>query len=136
MGYTYRQSTEYNPIEWARDKHTKCLTKDILQGKPCKTFSSPYCLMSITDPMYSKVNGDYSDWQPTWGSGNRKTALSAFKNGYEAMIDDGYCGLIKVIVKEEDQGLDRPEWGIWSLKNVLLDNEAILPIKFPTNKEL
>ena len=140
MSYTYRQTTEYNPIEWARNEHTKCSTKDILQGKPCKTFSRPYCLMSISDPMYSKItegkmNGDYSDWQQTWGSGDRKSALLDFKNGYEAMIDDGYCGLVKVIVKEEDQGLDRPEWIIWALKNVISD-EAILPTKFPTNKEL
>tara|TARA_R110000824_G_scaffold69201_1_gene178284 strand:- start:1913 stop:2323 length:411 start_codon:yes stop_codon:yes gene_type:complete len=134
-----RQQTEYNYRTWNRKKHTKCLTKDIVQGKPCKTFSRKHCILDYTfyeygrlKEEYKNINDDYSSYEQQWGSGYRSDAIRDFKKGYEWAIDQGYCGLIKVIIKENDDGLDRPEWYIWNL----VANDIYLPTKFPTNKEL
>ena len=35
-----KTSWEFNPRVFDRKAHSKCLTKDIIQGKPCKTFNT------------------------------------------------------------------------------------------------
>ena len=131
-----RQSTEYNYLTWDRKAHTKCSTKDILQAKPCKTFLRESCILDY-DKYFEykkegKVNLEASDFEQEWGSGYRSDAISDFKKGYEWAIDEGYCGLVKVIVKEDDQALDRPEYYVWSI----VGGQKDLPTKFPTNKEI
>ena len=131
-----RQLTEYNYLTWDRKAHTKCLTKDILQAKPCKTFLRESCILDY-DKYFEykkegKVNLEASDFEQEWGSGYRSDAISDFKKGYEWAIDEGYCGLVKVIVKEDDQALDRPEYYVWSI----VGGQKDLPTKFPTNKEI
>ena len=131
-----RQSTEYNYLTWDRKAHTKCSTKDILQAKPCKTFLRESCIFDY-DKYFEykkegKVNLEASDFEQDWGSGYRSDAISDFKKGYEWAIDEGYCGLVKVIVKEDDQALDRPEYYVWSI----VGGQKDLPTKFPTNQQL
>ena len=131
-----RQSTEYNYLTWDRKAHTKCSTKDILQAKPCKTFLRESCILDY-DKYFEykkegKVNLEASDFEQEWGSGYRSAAISDFKKGYEWAIDEGYCGLVKVIVKEDDQALDRPEYYVWSI----VGGQKDLPTKFPTNQQL
>ena len=131
-----RQSTEYNYLTWDRKAHTKCSTKDILQAKPCKTFLRESCILDY-DKYFEykkegKVNLEASDFEQEWGSGYRSDAISDFKKGYEWAIDEGYCGLVKVIVKEDDQALDRPEYYVWSI----VGGQKDLPTKFPTNQQL
>ena len=131
-----RQLTEYNYLTWDRKAHTKCSTKDILQAKPCKTFLRESCILDY-DKYFEykkegKVNLEASDFEQEWGSGYRSDAISDFKKGYEWAIDEGYCGLVKVIVKEDDQALDRPEYWVWSI----VGGQKDLPTKFPTNKEI
>ena len=131
-----RQLTEYNYLTWDRKAHTKCSTKDILQAKPCKTFLRESCILDY-DKYFEykkegKVNLEASDFEQEWGSGYRSDAISDFKKGYEWAIDEGYCGLVKVIVKEDDQALDRPEYYVWSI----VGGQKDLPTKFPTNKEI
>lgn len=131
-----RQVTEYNYLTWDRKAHTKCLTKDIVQGKPCKTFSRESCILGhdkyFEYKKEGKVNLEGSDFEQEWGSGYRSDAISDFKKGYEWAIDEGYCGLVKVIVKEDDQALDRPEYYVWSI----VGGQKDLPTKFPTNQQL
>ena len=133
-----RQSTEYNYLTWDRKAHTKCSTKDILQANPCKTFSRKFCILDYTFLEYreaekeGKVNLEASDFEQEWGSGYRSDAISDFKKGYEWAIDEGYCGLVKVVIKEDDQGLDRPEYWVWSI----VGGQKDLPTKFPTNQQL
>ena len=131
-----RQSTEYNYLTWDRKAHTKCSTKDILQAKPCKTFLRESCILDY-DKYFEykkegKVNLEASDFEQEWGSGYRSDAISDFKKGYEWAIDEGYCGLVKVIVKEDDQALDRPEYYVWSI----VGGQKDIPTKFPTNQQL
>ena len=131
-----RQVTEYNYLTWDRKAHTKCLTKDIVQGKPCKTFSRESCILGYEKyfeyKKEGKVNLEGSDFEQEWGSGYRSDAIRDFKKGYEWAVDQGICGVIKVIIKEDDQGLDRPEYYVWSI----VGGERYLPTKFPTNKEI
>ena len=131
-----RQSTEYNYLTWDRKAHTKCSTKDILQAKPCKTFLRESCILDY-DKYFEykkegKVNLEASDFEQEWGCQDRKGAIRDFKKGYEWAIDEGYCGLVKVIVKEDDQALDRPEYYVWSI----VGGQKDLPTKFPTNQQL
>ncbi len=133
-----RQLTEYNYLTWDRKAHTKCLTKDILQAKPCKTFSRKFCILDYTFLEYreakkeGKVNLESSGFEQEWGCQDRKGAIRDFKKGYEWAIDEGYCGLVKVVIKEDDQGIDRPEYWIWDI----VGGQKDLPTKFPTNKEI
>ena len=131
-----RQSTEYNYLRWDRKAHTKCSTKDILQAKPCNTFLRDSCILDY-DKYFEykkegKVNLESSGFEQEWGCQDRKGAIRDFKKGYEWAIDEGYCGLVKVIVKEDDQALDRPEYYVWSI----VGGQKDLPTKFPTNKEI
>ena len=131
-----RQSTEYNYLTWDRKAHTKCSTKDILQAKPCKTFLRESCILDY-DKYFEykkegKVNLESSGFEQEWGCQDRKGAIRDFKKGYEWAIDEGYCGLVKVVIKEDDQGIDRPEYWIWDI----VGGQKDLPTKFPTNKEI
>ena len=64
-----KTSWEFNPRVFDRKAHSKCLTKDIIQGKPCKTFNTDRC-----------VDGTDDIWHGYYGT--KAKFMKDFKKGY------------------------------------------------------
>ena len=114
-----KTSWEFNPRVFDRKAHSKCLTKDIVQGKPCKTFNTDRC-----------VDGTDDIWHGYYGT--KAKFMKDFKKGYEHMVDMGMCGVEKVLYRGGYYGT----WEYYTVWSIESKEHTFLPTDFPTDEEM